>query len=309
VIITRNGSGVPIQFGALGGTSGSSVGPGNSSSSGNSYSVGGNNANATFAGQLKADGVNTFTKIGSGVWTLTGANSYSGGTVINSGVILANNTSGSATGSGAVTVNTSGALGGTGSVSGAVTVNSGGAIAPGSNGVGTVTFTGGLTLNSGAILNFDLGPTGASDKIAITGAVVLNGVLYITNVAGFGAGTYTLMTYSGALSGTLPTIDSKPSGYSCMVNTNTAGQVRLVVQVQTSPVFDSIAVAGTNIMFSGSGGPTNVPYYVLTSTNIASSLSNWTRIATNQFNGGGGFIFTHVINTNAPQAFYLLQLP
>ena len=307
VVITRSGSGVPIQFGALGGTSGSSVGPGNSTSSGNSYTIGGNNADATFAGQLKADGVNTFTKIGSGVWTLTGANSYSGGTVINGGVILANNTSGSATGSAAVTVNTSGTLGGTGSVSGAVTVNSGGAISPGNNGVGTVTMTGGLTLNSGAVLNFDIGTT--NDKIAVTGALLLGGTLNVSNRAGFGAGTYPLITYTTTLSGALPVIGSKPSGYSCTVNTNAAGQVRLVVQAQTPPVFGSIQVAGANVVFSGNGGPTNVPFYVLASTNLTLPSAGWTRIATNQFNGSGDFSFTNVSDPNAPQSFYLLQLP
>jgi autotransporter-associated beta strand protein len=307
VVITRSGSGIPIQFGALGGTSGSQVGPGNSTSSGNSYTIGGNNADATFAGTLKADGVNTFTKIGTGRWTLTGANTYSGGTVINGGIILANNTSGSATGSAAVTVNTNGALGGTGSVSGTVTVNSGGAISPGSNGVGTVTFTGGLTLNSGAILNFEIGTT--NDKVAVTGALVLGGTLNVTNLAGFGAGTYPLITYSGALSGVLPVIGSKPSGYSCTVNTNTANQVRLVVQVQTPPVFGNIVLTNGSAIFSGTGGPTNVPYFVLNSTNLALPLANWTRLATNQFNAAGGFIFTNPVSPGSPQQFLILQLP
>jgi fibronectin-binding autotransporter adhesin len=307
VIITRSGSGAAIQFGALGGTSGSQLGPGNSTSSGNSYTIGGNNVDATFAGTLKADGVNTFTKVGTGTWTLTGANTYSGGTIINGGTILANNTSGSTTGSAAVTVNTNGALGGTGSVSGAVTVNSGGAIAPGSNTVGTITMTGGLTLNNGAILNFEIGTT--NDKIAVTGALVLGGTLNITNRAGFAAGTYPLITYTGALSGLLPVIGSKPPGYSCTVYTNTAGQVRLVVQVQTPPVFSSIQVDGANVMFSGSGGPTNVPFYVLVSTNLTSPSAGWARIATNQFDGTGGFNFTNAMDPNAPQSFYLLQMP
>jgi fibronectin-binding autotransporter adhesin len=307
VVITRSGSAITVEFGSLAGTSGSQVGPGNSTSSGSSYRVGWNNTDATFAGTLKADGVNTFTKVGSGKWTLTGANTYSGGTVINGGILLANNTSGSATGSGAVTVNTNGAIGGTGSVSGAVTVNAGGAMSPGSNGVGTITLTGGLTLGSGAVLNFDIGST--NDKIAVTGALALDGTLNVSNLAGFGPGTYPIITYSGALSGVLPSIGRKPAGYSLSVNTNTGGQVRLVVQTQTPPVFNSISLSGTNLLFSGSGGPTNVSYYVLSSTNVSLPRSNWSRIGTNQFNGAGAFSFTNGINPNTPRSFYLIQLP
>src|SRR5262249_5508696 len=92
VIMDRTGGATTIQIGALGGSSGAIVGPGNSSSSGSSYSVEWNNADATFAGQLQADGANTFTKVGTGTWTLTGANSYNGGTVVNAGTLMVNNT-------------------------------------------------------------------------------------------------------------------------------------------------------------------------------------------------------------------------
>jgi autotransporter-associated beta strand protein len=307
VIITRNGSATTINIGALGGTTGSAVGPGNSSSSGSSYNIGGNNADATFAGTIKSDGVNPFTKTGTGRWTLTGANTWNGGLTINGGLVLANNASGSATGTGAVVVNTNGALGGTGTISSAITVNAGGVISPGSNGVGTVTMTGGLTLNSGAILNIEIGST--NDKVAVTGALALNGVINVTNLAGFNVGTFPIITYSGALSGVLPTIGSKPDGYFVRVNTNTAGQVRLAVQVETPPVFGNIVITNGNAIFSGIGGPTNVPYYVLSSTNLTLPRTNWLRLATNQLSGIGGFIFTNVLDSNAPQSFYLLQLP
>ena len=309
VVMTRNGGASTINIGALGGTPGSWVGPGNSSSSGTTYSVGGNNRDATFAGTLKNDGTTTFVKTGSGTWTLTGTNTYSGGTTINGGTVLVNNPGGSGIGSGAVTVSSGAALGGFGYLSAPVTVNSGGALAPGSNGVGTLTVNSSLSLNSGAQLRFELGLPGASDKVVVSGALTLGGTLQVTNLAGFGAGTYTLMTCSGAPGGVLPAIGSKPAGYSCTVNTNTAGQVRLVVQAQTPPIFQNITLTNGSLVCGGIGGPTNAPYYVLTATNLTAPVGGWRRIATNLFLGDGSFSFTNSLDTNAAQNFYRLQQP
>ena len=174
---------------------------------------------------------------------------------------------------------------------------------------GTDAMTGGLTLNSGALLNFDLGTTVASDKIAVTGALALNGVLNLTNVAGFGAGTYTLITYTGALSGGGLTIGAHPLGYNYSVSTATANQVRLIVTAQTPPIFGSAVLNGNNLIFSGTGGLTNGNYFVLTTTNLVTPVSNWTRLATNLFDGSGNFIFTNLTDPNAGQNFFRLQLP
>ena len=67
-----------------------------------------------------------------GTCILTGNNTYSGGTTVQSGSVFANNTAGSALGSGAVTVNNQGTLAGNGAVIAPVTVSAGGTIAPGS---------------------------------------------------------------------------------------------------------------------------------------------------------------------------------
>src|SRR5207249_3645474 len=68
-------------------------------------------------------------------------------------------------GLGSITVNNSGKLGGNGSILGTVTVNGGGHVAPG-NSVGTIS-VGGLTLNSGALLDVE-GDGGGFDRINVT---------------------------------------------------------------------------------------------------------------------------------------------
>lgn len=135
---------------------------------------------SSFAGRLRDnDGsgsgrVLALVKNTGGVLRLTGTNNtYSGGTVVSGGALLANNASGSATGSGAVAINAGGFFGGTGSASGAITVNAGGAITPGDGGAGVFTAGSSLTWNSDnttAGMVFDLGASTAfSDQLVIAG--------------------------------------------------------------------------------------------------------------------------------------------
>ncbi len=184
-VITQSGSASTMEIGALGGTSGSRVGPGNSTSSGRSFRVGWNNQDATFAGQILSDGVNTVTKVGTGNWTLSGANTYSGGTVVNDGTLTVNNTSGSGTGSAAVTVNNPATLAGTGIISGATTINSGATLAPGNAAIGTLTVNNSVTLATGSITRIEINKTsGTKDLLDASGALTYGGTLIVTNLSG-----------------------------------------------------------------------------------------------------------------------------
>jgi autotransporter-associated beta strand protein len=185
VVITQSGSASTMEIGALGGTSGSRVGPGNSTSSGRSFRVGWNNQNATFAGQIIADGANTVTKVGTGNWTLTGANTYNGGTVVNGGTLTVNNTSGSGTGTGSVTVNTGATLAGSGIISGATTINSGATNSPGNNGIGTLTVNSSVTLAAGSTTRIEINKTSATkDLLDASGTLTYGGTLIVTNLSG-----------------------------------------------------------------------------------------------------------------------------
>ena len=98
------------------------------------------------------------TVTGTAAVRVTAANTYSGGTSVTGPSLLVDNTTGSGTGSGAVTVTgfgasgTGGVLGGSGTVAGLVTISSttassrGGIISPGGNGAATATLTVGPTV-------------------------------------------------------------------------------------------------------------------------------------------------------------------
>jgi hypothetical protein len=77
------------------------------------------------------------------------------------------------------------------------------------------------------VLNFILTTNPAT--LAVVGNLTLGGTNKISAGPGFTNGTYTLITYSGALSGSLPALASVPAGYNYAINTSTAGQVKLLV--------------------------------------------------------------------------------
>ncbi|MEX0643416.1 MAG: autotransporter-associated beta strand repeat-containing protein [Pirellulales bacterium] len=165
----------------------------------------------TFDGVISGSGSYRRLDNSNGTTNFTKANTYSGGTAVSGGTLLVNNPAGpgSGTGSGDVTVSSGGRLGGTGSIAGTVTVSgdmfSPGVVAPG-NSVGTLTM-GGLTLNSGtnnSRLSFELATPGASDLINVTnvdGLIINAARVDVFSLAGFGAGTYTLIDYAGTVGG------------------------------------------------------------------------------------------------------------
>ncbi len=168
------------------------------------------NASAnTFAGVLQngAAGTLALTKSGAGLLTLSGANTYTGATNVNVGILKVNGSV-----AGAVNVASLATLGGAGTVSGLVTVASGGILAPG-NSVGTLT-VGSLSLGTGSQLDYEFNNSPANDFINVTGAngLTLNGAA--SDGAGFNLyqeggvsafntnGTYNLLGFAGSIQGT-----------------------------------------------------------------------------------------------------------
>ena len=75
-------------------------------------------------------------------------------------------------------------------------------------------------------------------------------------------------------------------------------------------VITGISLSDTNLVLNGSNGISGLTYYVLTTTNLALPLSQWTPLATNLWSNNGNFNFTlnNAVNPNAPQQFYILEV-
>ena len=302
---------------------------GGSATPGVGAAAGSATATATI-GAVSSGGI-TFS--GAGTTTLSGANTYTGATsitngtlaLINSGAIA--NSSGISISSGAlfdVSGTTGGSmtlaggktLSGNGSVKGNFTVGSGAILSPGSlqtaTSIGTLTFSNSLTLNSGSTNIFGISNAPLTNDVAkIFGALTNGGTLIVTNTgaAALAAGNsfklFNAASYSGAFASVI--LPPLPAGLAWNTNSlSTNGTLSVVVA--TKPFIASALISGNGFMLTGTGGVADASFYLLGSTNVATPVSNWTRLLTNQFDNSGNFNFTNAINSNNAQSFYLLQL-
>ncbi len=92
-----------------------------------------------------------------------------------------------------------------------------------------LTISNNFTMFPTTVLNYTLDLN--TNRVAVVGNLALGGTINATNSPGFVAGTNTLLTYTGTLSGSLPTLGSTPSGpYTNFLDTSIAGQVNLVTK-------------------------------------------------------------------------------
>ena len=75
------------------------------------------------------------------------------------------------------------------------------------------------------------------------------------------------------------------------------------------PRIRNVSVADGKITMSGYYGPPSANYVLLASTNVVWPLSNWTRLATNQFDATGHFSITNTLDPGVSRSFYRLQAP
>ncbi|WP_198945903.1 autotransporter-associated beta strand repeat-containing protein, partial [Acetobacter sp. DsW_063] len=215
------------------------------------------------------DGTGNLIQQGAGTLILSGANSYTGETSVNAGVLQVDGDQSAATGT--TTVVSGATLSGVGTLGGDVTLKSGATLAAGdgSNGIGTLTIAENLTLSTGSIQNFDVGVANVAggsynDLVAVGGNLTLGGILNVgANTAGvdaasgaLDAGIYRIYTYGGALSGvsdeTLGTV-AAASGVTLNLQTSIDHQVNLVVNDGTLNFWDG-SNTGSNHGSDGSSG-------------------------------------------------------
>jgi autotransporter-associated beta strand protein len=184
---------------------------------GNTLTTGGNNLSTVVSGVI-ADfnpsppcgcpgfpGPGSLEKVGTGTFVLSGANSYTGTTSVNGGILEVD---GSIATSSLTTVNANAALTGTGTV-GNTTIAASGVFMPGNGTPGSfMTVAGNLAFQSGARYLVQLDPS-TSSLAKVAGTATLNGGTGAAFLTGnYVEKKYTVLTATGGVSGTFTSFDT-----------------------------------------------------------------------------------------------------
>jgi hypothetical protein len=84
----------------------------------------------------------------------------------------------------------------------------------------------------------------------------------------------------------------------------------LIISAVPQPGISAVNLSGTNVVLAATNGVAGGTYYVLSSTNLALPLAQWTPVATNvpAGNGNFGITVTNAASAGAPaQHFFILQ--
>ena len=272
----------------------------------------GGSSTTTFSGDITGTG--NVTLSGPGVLTLAGNSTQTGNTTINAGTLIVNGSTQSGTGSGtAVTVNSGGSLGGTGTIAGALNVNSGGTVSPGSplSSIGTLT-VGSADFSGGGTLVLQVAgystPGTSFDQLDVTGALTLGGTSSVTfDVSGNTlTGTADGLAVYGSESGAFTTVSLINNPLGLVANPSYTATSFNVVFTNTPPTANPQNITlpddgETTITLTGSDiiTPSSELVYTLTSLPSSGSLyqSNGSAATVGVTFTGSAAVLTYLLPT------------
>jgi hypothetical protein len=164
----------------------------------------------------------------------------------------------------------------------------------------TLTVSNNLALTGSTVLNFLLGTN--MDTIAVKTNLTFAGTVNVSAGGGFGAGTYTLATYAGALTWSSPLLGVTPAGNTYAFNTNTPGQVKLVVTspLPVAPTNWSVSVSNLLVKLSWSAVSNATAY------NLKRALVTGGPYTNAVHNGIVGTNYSDTAVTNGVKYFYVV---
>ena len=284
-IENRLTGGGTIYLGALTGGSGTKlIASDQSSHPGaiDAYIAGSLNLDTTFAGTISDVGqaqLVAITKVGSGTWTLSGNNNYSGQTLVGAGTLQV---SGSVTTTNFVIVSNTATLDLPGAITAnTVQINAGGTM----TGCGTIN---GNLLNSGTVIS----SCGAPGVLTINGTVTNNGAMQILS------GTALAVSGTFVNNGLL---DLLTGGQNLPVNFINHGTVLLATNIAINSFTQSAGAFSLTIQ-----GYDGHSYQLQRSATLNSA--DWQNVGPAQDGTGGALTFTDFGVSGSPQGFYRILI-
>jgi len=211
-------------------------------------------------------------------------------------------------------------LQGVGQINGNLVVSAGATLSPGgtnttigittgSNPVGTLGASGNITLSGMTTIKLD---GTSNDLVEAATNITYGGTLNLANISGASltAGNSFQIFNAASYSGTFINITPAGPGPGLVWNTSQLPNGIISVAVSSGrPVISSAYASGGSLIFSGNGAAAKGTYYVLTSTNLAMPIADWTPIATNQADINGNFNATNPISYGNLDQFYIIKQP
>ena len=155
------------------------------------------------------------------------------------------------------------------------------------------TYAGNTTVNAGT-LKLDVSGTSASAIRVVNGGTLnlsYGGTLTVpgfsTNGVALAAGVYNSANLPAFITGT----------------------GSLTVSAAVPAILHGPVLSGGNLILTGSGGSAGQGYVLLTSTNVAAPLSQWTTNVSGNFDGSGNFSNAIPVSQSTPDRFFLLRSP
>ena len=278
----------------------------------------------TLLGVISGSGALTKTSIDTLI--LSAANTYTGDTTVNQGTLSLSG-SGSISSSANVilaagstldasartdakfTVASGQTLKGNGSITGDLLVSAGSTIAPGAS-IGALSISGAATFSGTTAIELDA-VQDTNDVLSAGGAISYGGSLNVSVIAGTLAAGDAFKIFTGASYSGSFTINPATPGAGLAWNTTTLatdGTLRVEASTTVTPRVGTINYTNGNLVLNGTGGTPNAAFKVMTSTDVALPITQWSEDSSSTFDASGNFNVSISVNKTTPQRFFILKL-
>jgi hypothetical protein len=177
--------------------------------------------------------------------------------------------------------------------------------------IGTLHIQNSLTFMGGgkALIKVNSANNPTSDSIAVSGALTYNGTLIATNTGPALSTSASFPIFPPGGSGNFTTISGTPGpneAWTFNPATGILGVVATLTPFTVPPGVTNITLlSGTNVVLTGTNGQSGDTYYLLTSTNLLTPISQWKPVSTNVATGNSfSFTATNAASPKDSQRFF-----